>query len=886
MAYFRLLGTWQAGAARFLSGIHDLYLRQAGGSSVLYQLSDAGLQAWDVGDGAQTVFQRDRLDDPVPGVAPDMAAGRYLGQDVLWLYGQNGPGVQAFGFGGSGALGLTGSFVFGEGRIAALAEVETPLGRAYVTASEDAARLTLWRADQQGVPVELERLAVGDRVVALATVTQGGEAYVLAVSPGAGALVSYRIAGDALVPVAVLDPAKGLPVAVPHLLEAVHLAGRDYVLVGAHGSSSISVLELRDGVPVLRDHVADDLKTRFQNITALETVAVDGRVFVLAGGADDGLSLLELLPGGRLLHHATVEDGPMTRLANVPALAVGVVDGQVMVFASGDEGGGVTAFAIETGNLAPPRLAGREGGLLAGDGRDDLLAGGAGDDLLRGGDGRDILMDGAGADTLWGGAGADVFVFARDGMRDVVMDFDPAQDRLDLSTLGLIYSRDGVDIAQMGAGLLITAAGEEIELRGAVTLTPGMIETRHLVDLWHLTGPPPDPEGSVAGNATVAGTLLMAGPAGEVLTGRGGADTLRGAEGDDVLHGDRGDASFDVNAGRIVRLYQATLDRAPDQGGLLGWVAALQGGARLPDVARGFVESPEFQAAYGGRDDAGFVTLLYQNVLGRSPGASEVAYWAGQLASGARDRPAVVADFAESPEFQRNTLPDTLGHGSVAREMAWSDDVFRLYQAVLDRAPNLGGLSYWAGELAAGVALREVIGGFMSSPEFRGKYGALNDADFVTQLYQNVLTRAPAGQEVTYWQGQLASGARDRAEVVAGFAQSPEFRAQTAQPMTEWMRREAADDRLEPGGGQNLLFGGMFSDEFVFEIDDAGDHTIVGFEAWDVLRFGGFGYEDGADALAHMQQSQDDVVFSDQGVALRLLDVTLSDIGADGIHVW
>lgn len=885
MAYFRTIGTWRAGAERFLSGIDDLYLRQEGGSVQLYQLSGAGVQVWDVADAPRTVFQRDRLEDPVPGLRPDLGSGRYMGRDVLWLYGQNGPGVQAFGFDGAGALSLLGSFVFGTGRISALAETDGVAGRVYVTAAMDRPELTLWHADAQGRPVEVARQAVGDTVAALATVVQGGADYLLALSPDTATLTSYRIASDRLEAVAMLDPAQGLPVAVPHLLEVVELAGRDYVLLGAHGTSSISVLELQDGVPVLRDQVGDDMKTRFQNITVLDTVSVSGRVFILAGGADDGLSLLELLPGGRLLHHATVADGPATSLGNVPALAVDVVDGRIIVFASGQEADGVTVLAIETGDLAPPRLAGPAGDTLVGDGRNDLLAGGAGGDLLHGQGGDDILLDGAGSDTMWGGAGADVFVFVRDGQRDVVMDFDPAQDRLDLSALGLIYGRESVDIVQAGAGLLITAAGEEIELRGAGILRPEMLTSAHLVDLWHIVGPPPDPQGSVSGDGP-GGTLLMAGPAGEVLTGLGGADTLRGAEGDDVLLGDPGDAWFDVNAGRVVRLYRAVLDRAPDQAGLLGWVAALQDGARLPDVARGFVASPEFRAAYGGLDDAGFVTLLYQNVLGRDPGAAEVAYWAGQLQSGARDRAVVVADFAESPEFQRITFPDTLGHSSTARAMEWSDDVFRLYQAVLDRAPNLGGLSYWAGELASGVPLDEVIGGFMASPEFRGKYGALGDETFVTLLYQNVLGRTPAAQEVGYWAGQLESGARDRAEVVAGFAQSPEFRAATATPLTGWMRSAGADDRLEPGAGRNLLFGGMFSDEFVFDIDDQGHHTIAGFEVWDVLRFGDFGYDGAEDALARMSQQGDDVLFSDRGVEVLLEDTLLSDIGGDGVFVW
>ena len=54
-----------------------------------------------------------------------------------------------------------------------------------------------------------------------------------------------------------------------------------------------------------------------------------------------------------------------------------------------------------------------------------------------------------------------------------------------------------------------------------------------------------------------------------------------------------------------------------------GWTEQLaMGSTTLETVAAGFVGSREFETTYGDLDNAGFVTLLYQNVLGRDPDAA------------------------------------------------------------------------------------------------------------------------------------------------------------------------------------------------------------------------------------------------------------------------
>jgi uncharacterized delta-60 repeat protein len=99
---------------------------------------------------------------------------------------------------------------------------------------------------------------------------------------------------------------------------------------------------------------------------------------------------------------------------------------------------------------------------------------------------------------------------------------------------------------------------------------------------------------------------------------------------------------------------------------------------------------------------------------------------------------------------------------------------YRLYQAAFDRVPDGGGLSFWIHELDAGRALEWVAALFAESREFAAAYGPLDNKQFVTQLYSNVLHRAPDGGGLAFWQGVLDGGEHTRAWVLAGFSESQE----------------------------------------------------------------------------------------------------------------
>ena len=132
--------------------------------------------------------------------------------------------------------------------------------------------------------------------------------------------------------------------------------------------------------------------------------------------------------------------------------------------------------------------------------------------------------------------------------------------------------------------------------------------------------------------------------------GRDGVDTLSGVE---RLEFADGYLAFDTagTAGQAYRLYQAAFNRTPDVAGLGYQLNALDEGLALPEVAKNFIDSPEFSATYSALDDAHFVTQLYMNALHRGPEEAGLAYHVARLSAGA-SRADVLVGFSESPENQ------------------------------------------------------------------------------------------------------------------------------------------------------------------------------------------------------------------------------------------
>jgi Ca2+-binding RTX toxin-like protein len=109
---------------------------------------------------------------------------------------------------------------------------------------------------------------------------------------------------------------------------------------------------------------------------------------------------------------------------------------------------------VVSGGQGPDWLEGEGDKDIVGGGGDiDYVYGGAGNDIVRGGSGADYLDGGLGNDRYWGGPGADTFAFDGNFGFDVVRDFTPAQDVIDLSGTGLVFSQ--ISMVHAASGTMV-----------------------------------------------------------------------------------------------------------------------------------------------------------------------------------------------------------------------------------------------------------------------------------------------------------------------------------------------------------------------------------------------------------------------------------------------
>lgn len=231
-----------------------------------------------------------------------------------------------------------------------------------------------------------------------------------------------------------------------------------------------------------------------------------------------------------------------------------------------------------------------------------------------------------------------------------------------------------------------------------------------------------------------------------------------------------GTAVFDAtgSAGTAARLYQTAFGRGGDAGGVAYWTQALRDGTSPLAVARAFIGSTELSAR--GLSDAGFVATLYRNALGREPDAGGLQTFTRVLATGT-ERAQVLLTISQSAEAKEH-LRATAGDAAQA-------EAYRLYDTVLGRTPDAGGLAYFGDTIARGAAPVDVARSMLASAEATSRYGGLSNRDFAASMYRNALDREPDAGGLAWTQGRLDQGA-SRAQVAVGLADSTEARRLTA----------------------------------------------------------------------------------------------------------
>jgi len=225
----------------------------------------------------------------------------------------------------------------------------------------------------------------------------------------------------------------------------------------------------------------------------------------------------------------------------------------------------------------------------------------------------------------------------------------------------------------------------------------------------------------------------------DVIHGTTLADLLSGRSGDDRLFGGLGDDSIDGGEGNDY----------------------LDGG----DGNDVFFTGPGYDTVIGG---AGVDVVRYDDILNHFnvdiSGDEVVVVDDSDLTHDTLQE-------VEMIDFSDIELAATLVNEIISLEQ----QVSRLYSAVLGRNPDNNGLVYWLNDIEGnGTNIQQISAGFAGSEEYLARFGAQSDADFINQLYNNILGRDADSAGFNYWIHEIQTTG-DRTGMIVSFSNSDEY---------------------------------------------------------------------------------------------------------------
>jgi hypothetical protein len=277
-------------------------------------------------------------------------------------------------------------------------------------------------------------------------------------------------------------------------------------------------------------------------------------------------------------------------------------------------------------------------------------------------------------------------------------------------------------------------------------------------------------------------------------------------------------SSTEARTRQINSWYQTYLNRSPDSTGLAAWLNALADGVSWAQAQAAFAGSPEAYAD-GGGTNSGWLTYLYQKILGRSPTQGELNLWLPLLSSGQLTRTQVATDFLLSAE-KTNGLVDSFyatyqpgglttppaddleamgwdlrtGHteenvltalltssGDYVSTQPQGSWIRALYQDVLARSAGPAEVTLWLKNMEQGMSMgtiativvnsSEANAQLVSTPQFPPGAARVGN---IQGYYQHFLNRNPSSGEAGVWVNALNSGA-SRTSIIMGFLTSGEY---------------------------------------------------------------------------------------------------------------
>ena len=563
-----------------LTGIADLDLVLIDGTLYLLATTRAApgmtVLSIDATTADLSLFDREVL--PNEGVFPPMGA------EIIWVSdtpilvptGRNDTALPSFQMETDGTIGSNWAVSAFDSNPLALAQYTSGGDNFVLVSQSNDAAIKVFRDDEVGglvltsetavlFDVNILAIAMVDTVqIALAAYENGNTVETFTLSPS-GELTLVSEGG----------PEQQVGIAGISSIRTVELPDKTFALIAGFGSSSITVLEvMQTGDLVPTDHVLDTLNTRFSRTSELLVIEDGSRILILLSGNDDGFSVLQLLPNGRLIHRATIADATDTTLDNVSGLQAHLIENTLNVYATSESEAGITHFTIDIGVRGQTVEGTGASDSLTGSDWNDIIFGDGGDDTLTGGAGDDVISDGNGEDQLAGGAGRDVFLLTQDGALDQILDFEPGFDQIDLSLFDFLFSVQGlvIETTEYGARITFQEDITDVYRAGGGGLELADLGGDDLLALSHgvlpkLDDPAPDPAPNPLVSAnfkTVSSTGRSSGEGGRdgynsgwntqkiFFMSKAGNNTILGSDLDDTLNGGLGHDTIDGSGGNDV----------------------------------------------------------------------------------------------------------------------------------------------------------------------------------------------------------------------------------------------------------------------------------------------------------------------------------------------
>lgn len=533
MALF-VIGRARANDEALDTAISDLEVVETGSGLKLVAVSgpDGGITAYDLRDGLVPTKQGQvfHSTDQVTGGGYDVEVVASGGTTYIQISGIDSNSIRSFTLSDQGqfanGVNLNGPSIGGPAAV-----FERTDGGSVLLADPNGNGFYVYTANDNG-PLNNQRFIEDTAnthvrsVVDIETARVGGNDIAIVASASENGVTSYVVNGNSAAFADKEGPADGFGIMKPTDVEIVELDGKTFVIVASEPNNgqggALSVLQVSSNgslEPV--DHITDTGLSRFGNVQNIAILEHDSQVYVAAGGGDFGISLLKLLPDGKLVLIDSFDGTADHPLDDISALEIAVVGDVIQLFAASEDRDGITVLGYDISNLGSDIVGSESGESLTGTNKDD------------------IIYDGGGSDTLRGNNGADRFLFESDGETDYVQDFNPNEDRLDLSSIPFLFDVNDLEITPTSDGATIQFREETIVLRShdGQPLTADAVRAAVDIGVNRSVFIPTTTE-EIRG--TNDDNMLVGDFRNDTISGFDGEDTLVGEEGDDIIYSGNG----------------------------------------------------------------------------------------------------------------------------------------------------------------------------------------------------------------------------------------------------------------------------------------------------------------------------------------------------------